>query len=132
MRAAIEVAAAQRTPNARAERMLTGFVDLTLRHRKLAAMLAADQAIIALFQTQGHYAELVEGPLDLLAGTTAEPDGRINAVLTLGGIASAAGGDLIDDVDDDTLRRYLVAAGRRILGLRTPRTRRSEGSHPAL
>jgi len=42
MRAVIEAAAAQRTPSARAEHMLTRFVDLALRHRQLTAMLAAD------------------------------------------------------------------------------------------
>jgi AcrR family transcriptional regulator len=122
MRAVIEAAAAQRTPNARAEQMLTRFVDLALRHRQLTAMLAADQAIVHLFRTQGHYAELVERPLALLAGSIPEPAGRINAVLVLAGIASATGGELVGDLDDDTLRRHLVHAGRRILGLRSPRT----------
>jgi hypothetical protein len=119
MRAVIEAAAAQRTPNARAEQMLTRFVDLALRHRRLTAMLSADQAIVHLFRTQGQYAELVERPLALLAGSTPQPAGRINAVLALAGIASATGGELVGDLDDDTLRRHLVDAGRRILGLPT-------------
>jgi len=50
-------------------------------------------------------------------------------VLALAGIASTAGGELVGDLDADTLRRHLVDAGRRILGLRTPRT---QGSHPTL
>jgi AcrR family transcriptional regulator len=75
MRAVIEAAAAQRTPNARAEQMLTRFVDLALRHRQLTAMLAADQAIVHLFRARGHYAELVERPLALLAGGTPGPGG---------------------------------------------------------
>ena len=124
MRALIEAAAAQRTPNARAERMLTGFVDLALRHRKLTAMLAADQAMIHLFRTQGHYDQLVGRPLTLLAGSTPEPAGRISAAVALAGIASTAGRELIGDLDDDTVRRHLVETGRRILGLRAPRTSR--------
>lgn len=83
------------------------------------------QAIVHLFRTQGHYAQLLGRPLALLAGTTPEPAGRINAALALAGIASTAGGDMVGDLDDDTLRRHLVDAGRRILGLRTPRTQHS-------
>ena len=124
MRGLIEAAAAQRTPNARAEYMLTGFVDLALRYRKLTAMLAADQAMIHLFRTHGHYDELVGRPLTLLAGSSPEPAGRIGAAVAMAGIASTAGRELIGDLDDDTVRRHLVNTGRRILGLRAPRTPR--------
>jgi AcrR family transcriptional regulator len=124
MQALIEAAGAQRTPNARAERMLTGFVDLALRHRKLTALLAADQAMIHLFRTQGHYDQLVGRPLTLLAGSTPDPAGRISAAVALAGIASTAGREPIGDLDDDTVRRHLVETGRRILGLRAPRTSR--------
>jgi AcrR family transcriptional regulator len=124
MHAVIEAASAQRTPNARAEHMLTGFVDLALRHRKLAAMLAADQAIVHLFRNQGHYDEMVGRPLALLAGSTPDPAGRINAAVALAGIASTAGRELTGDLADDTARQHLVEAGRRVLGLRAPRTPR--------
>ncbi|MER5430118.1 helix-turn-helix domain-containing protein [Streptomyces sp. NPDC002588] len=124
MRAAIEAATAQRTPSARAERMLTEFVDLALRHRKLTSMLATDQAMIHLFRTQGHYDELVGRPLTLLAGSAPDPAGRISAAVALAGIAITAGRELTDDLEDDTARRHLVETGRRILGLRAPRTPR--------
>jgi AcrR family transcriptional regulator len=164
MRAAVADAEAQRTPNARAERMLAGFVDLTLRHCDVARLITADQAIVHLFETQGHFDELVEKPISLLAGNTPEPAGRFNAALAMAGIAMtasrsraprklassparrvspadpagndpAAGPDTVGTdgagtdgagldgagLDEDTLRRLLLDAGRRILGLRTPR-----------
>lgn len=124
MRAAIEAASAQRTPNARAERMLTEFVDLALRHRKLTAMLATDQAMIHLFRTQGHYDQLVGRPLVLLAGSAPDPAGRISAAVALAGIAITAGREPACDLDDDTARRHLIETGRRILGLRAPRAPR--------
>lgn len=121
MRDLIDTASAQRTPNARAQHMLTGLVDLALRHRALTPILAADQAIVHLFRTQGRYAELVDQPLALLAGSAPEPTGRINAALALSGIANAVGGALLADLNNDTLRPHLLAAARRTLGLRTPR-----------
>jgi len=125
MREEVRMAEALRTPHARAERMLTGFVALAVRHRKLTAILGADQAIAQLLMTQAHYGELVGRPLALLAGALPEPAGRINATLALAGIASTAGADILADVNDDTMRKHLTETGRRILGLRPPRTNRA-------
>jgi len=127
LRVVIAAAAAQRTAHARAEHMLTGFVDLAIRHRKLTAILGADQAIARFLKTQEHFEEIVERPLALLGGPAPGPAGRVNATIALAGIASAAGGELLDDLDDGAMRRYLAETGRRILGLRTPRTHRPGG-----
>jgi AcrR family transcriptional regulator len=127
MRALVDAAAAHRTPHARAEHMLTGFVDLAIRHRKLTAILSSDQAITRLLKAQAHYEELVERPLALLGGTLPNPAGRINATVALSGIASTAASDLLGDLDDDTMRKRLTETGRRTLGLRPPRTPRTTG-----
>ncbi len=121
MRAVVEDASAQRSPHARAEHMLTGFVELAVRHRHLTAIIGTDQAILRFLRSQSLLDELLWRPVALLGGTAPEPAGRINALLTLSGIAGTAGGELLTDVDDDDLRRYLVEAGRHILGLRAPR-----------
>jgi len=105
--------------------MLTGFVDLAIRHRRLTAILSSDQAIAGLLKAQARYEELVERPLALLGGTLPDPAGRINATVALSGIASTAGNDLLGDLDDDTMRKLLIQTGRRILGLRPPRTPRT-------
>ena len=125
MRGLLDAAAAHRTPHARAEHMLTGFVDLAIRHRRLTAILSSDQAIAGLLKAQARYEELVERPLALLGGTLPDPAGRINATVALSGIASTAGNDLLGDLDDDTMRKLLIQTGRRILGLRPPRTPRT-------
>lgn len=126
MRAVVQAAEAHRTPHTRAEQMLTGFVDLAVRHRKLTAILGTDQAIAQLLKAQAHFEELVERPLALLGGT--DPAGRINATVALTGVAGTAGNELLADLDDDTMRRHLIEACRRILGLRTPRAPRAAGS----
>jgi len=124
MRAVADDADAQRTPHARAEHMLTGFVELAVRHRRLIAILSNDQAILRLLKSQSLLDELLERPVALLRATAPEPAGRINALLTLSGVGSTAGSELLADIDDEDLRRYLVETGRRILGLRAPRTAR--------
>lgn len=124
MRVVVEAATALRTPHARAEYMLTGFVELAVRHRKLTAILSSDQAIAQLLRTQAHFEDVVERPLALLGEAVPGPAGRISATIALAGIANTAGGDLLTDLDDGTMRRYLTEAGRRVLGLRAPRTHR--------
>jgi AcrR family transcriptional regulator len=126
MRAVVQAAEAHRTPHARAERMLAGLVDLAVRHRKLTAILGTDQALAQLLKAQAHFEELVERPLALLGGT--DPAGRINATVVLTGVAGTVGSELLADLDDDTMRSQLIGAGRRILGLRTPRAPRTAGA----
>jgi AcrR family transcriptional regulator len=125
MRQVVDAAAAQRTPHARAEHMLTGFVELAVRHRKLTGILGTDQTVARMLEARGFFEDLVGRPLALLAGTAPEPAGRISATVALAGIASTVGGDLLADVDDATMRGQLTEAGRRILGLRAPRTPRA-------
>jgi AcrR family transcriptional regulator len=117
----VEDATALRTPQARADRMLTGFVDLAVRHRTLVAILGTDRAILQVLTGQGHFDLLVERPIALLGGTASGSAGRINATIVLSGIASTVGSELLADLDDETMRARLVEAGRRILGLRPPR-----------
>ncbi len=129
MRAIVDAAEERRTPHSRAEHMLTGFVDLALRHRKLTAILGADQAIAQLLKSHAVFTDLVDRPLTLLGG--GDPAGRIAGTVALSGIASAAGSELLADLDDDTMRRHLTETGRRLLGLRAPRPAQTrEGRRP--
>src|SRR6266568_4831094 len=81
MRAATEAAERLRFPHARAEQMLSGFVDLAVRHRRLTSMLSSDQAIAELLTAHAQFEDLVERPLVLLAGASGQPAGRINATV---------------------------------------------------
>jgi len=123
MRAAVEHAAAQRTPPARAEAMLSGFVDLAVRHRKLTVIISSDQAIIRVLAARAEFDGLVHQPIAFLGGTQPDPAGRINATLVLAGIGASVGSDLLSDLDGDALRTHLLDSARRILGLRKPRAK---------
>jgi AcrR family transcriptional regulator len=120
LRTIIETAEAQRTRHARAEYMLTGYAALAVRNRALIAVLAADPSVIDMLRAQRDLGDLINRQITLLADVNPGPAGLVRAALVLAGIAGTAGPTLVD-LDDDALRRHLVDAGRRTLGLRTPR-----------
>jgi len=132
VRAIIEAAEAQRTPHARAEYLLTGYAALAVRNRALISVLAADPGVIEMLRTQRNLGDLINRQIKLLADVDPGPAGLVKAAFVLAGIAGAAGPTLID-LDDDALRQHLVEAGRRTLGLRTPRrpTRDATPQKPA-
>lgn len=131
LRVVVEEAEVQRTPHARADHMLTGYAGLAVRHRSLVGMLGTDAAVGEMLQAQEGFAELIRRHVGLLADAHPGPAGRVNAVLAVTGIASAATSPLLADLDDESLRRHLVEAGRRALGLRAPRHPAGPGAAPA-
>jgi AcrR family transcriptional regulator len=118
--AIVETAEAKRTQHARAEHMLTGYAALVVRNRALMAVLAADPGVIEMLRAQPDSGVLINRQLKLLADVRPGPAGLVNAAMVLAGIAGTARGPLVD-LDDDVLCQHLVEAGRRALGLRTPR-----------
>ncbi|GAA3612545.1 TetR/AcrR family transcriptional regulator [Nonomuraea rosea] len=120
LRVVIDTAETKRTSHARAEHMLTGYATVAVEHRAVVAVLANDAGAIELLCAQPETSDLIARQLALLADVTPGPAGRVNAAMALAGIASAAG-PALGPHDDDALRRHLVEAGRRILGLRAPR-----------
>jgi AcrR family transcriptional regulator len=123
LREVIRAAQAQRGAGAQADKLLTGFVELTVRHRMLIAMIGTDPGVThALTAHHEDLALLFGQPMDLLRGLSPSSAGEINASLALAGIACTASSPLLAHLDDETLSQHLLAAGRRILGLRPRRT----------
>jgi len=120
MQAVIEDAKAQRSRRARAERLLAGFVDLVVGHRSLVPLLAGDPGTVEMLRAHAASTDMIECQVRLLADLEPGPGGLIKARVALAGIACGLGPD-VGDFDDETLRRHLLEAGRRVLGLRTPR-----------
>ncbi|GLI02363.1 TetR/AcrR family transcriptional regulator [Phytohabitans aurantiacus] len=120
VRTIIEQAEAQRGRHARADHMLTGYADLVVRNRALMAVVAGDPGAIDMLRTHPDLRDLIERQIRLLADVEPGPGGLVKAAILLAGTAGAAGPVLVD-LDDDTLRQQFVEAGRRLLGLRTPR-----------
>ncbi|RKR90564.1 TetR family transcriptional regulator [Micromonospora pisi] len=118
----IAEASAQRTPTARAERMLTGWVDLALRHRALIGLLQTDPAVKPHLKEEQNASILLDQPRDLLASHLSGPGRQVCAQVALLGIVGAASTPELRELDDETLRDLLLDVGRKILGLRRPRS----------
>lgn len=121
--ALVEAAEAQRSPRARADHMLRGYAAQAARNRELIPLLTGDPGVRALLRTRGEWGALIDRQMALLAGVEPGLSGRVKAALVMSGIASAAGADY-GDIDEETLREHLLAAGRRTLGLRGSRAER--------
>jgi AcrR family transcriptional regulator len=120
LRTIVETAEAQRTRTARAENVLTGFIDIAVRHRGLIFVLASDPGVIDMLRAQQNYGDLINRQLKLLADVDPGPAGPISAAVVLAGVAGAVGPALVD-VDENVLRQQLLDVSRRALGLRAPR-----------
>ncbi|MGV0838339.1 TetR/AcrR family transcriptional regulator [Mycolicibacterium thermoresistibile] len=115
-------AEAQRGARARAERLLQGYTALAAAHREVVSLLTGDPGVTALLRTRPDWSAVVERQMTLLADVEPGMGGQVKAAVVMAGIAAAAG-DHYGDLDAATLREELLAAGRRTLGLRTPRPR---------
>ncbi|GAA4724041.1 TetR/AcrR family transcriptional regulator [Phytohabitans rumicis] len=122
MRESVEAAEAQRTAHARADTVLTGFVDLVVRNQDLIPVFAGDPGTVEMLRSQHNVEGLVERQVALLEALDPTPAGKVRAAVALAGIACSVGPSrLAADFDPETLRPLLLDAGRRTLGLRAPR-----------
>ncbi|MEO3759252.1 helix-turn-helix domain-containing protein [Mycobacterium sp. B14F4] len=124
LRTIVDDAEGRRTAHARAERMLSGYADLAVRNRGLAAVLAADPSVATALQQRADWADLIARQLRLLADVEAGPAGEINAAMVFAGMAGAVGSMWVQ-LTDDELREHLITAARRTLGLRARPTKGS-------
>jgi AcrR family transcriptional regulator len=120
VRVAVEAAEGQRSVRMSAECMLIGFVDIVVRHRVLVAVLAGDPAAVEMLRSDTELSDLVDRQFKLIAAVEPGVGGWIKADMVMAGIAGGMSARTLR-LDDDVLRRHLVEASRRTLGLRTPR-----------
>jgi AcrR family transcriptional regulator len=120
LRMLVEGAESRRTPHARAEQMLQGYATHLAANRRVAAVLALDPGVVEVLRTNPDWNRLIGRQIDLLAGVDPGPAGKVKASIAMAGIAAAVD-PRVADVTEDALRNLLIGAGRRILGLRTPR-----------
>jgi AcrR family transcriptional regulator len=120
LRTVVKSAETKHTPHARAEHMLNGYAALAVRNRGLVAVLATDPSVATVLTDRAEWGKLIMRQLALLADVDPGPAGEVKAAMVFAGMAGAAG-PTWGNLDDDALREHLVDAGRRILGLRTPR-----------
>jgi AcrR family transcriptional regulator len=120
LRAVIETAEAQRTAHTRAEHMLSGYAVLAVENRALVSVLAGDPSVAMMLRAEPQWADVIGRQLALLADVERGPAGRVKAAMVTAGIAGAVGPTGVS-LDEETMLRHLVEAGRRTLGLRSRR-----------
>ncbi len=99
--------------------MLSGYAEVTAGNRLLAAVTTFDPGVRTALRNHPEWRDLIDRQLKLLTGGQSGAAGIINATAVLTGLAGAASA-APKDVDDDTLRRQLLAIGRRALDLPAP------------
>lgn len=111
-------AEAGRGTRVQVERMLEGFADLAVRNRAMVSMITNDAGVTRALHGHEEYVALINRPLAILAGAQPGPEALTNATLTLVGIANTVAAEPVAALDGADLRRNLIDAGHRILGLR--------------
>ncbi len=118
----VAVAETARGPRAQADAMLTGFVALAVAHRDLIPVLTGDPGVGDFLRNRPDWGSVVQRQLELLAGVEPGMGGQVRAAVVMAGIAAAVGVDYPEaEADLTRLRDELITAGRRTLGLRSPR-----------
>lgn len=102
---------------ARVDHVLHGLVDLVVRHRELVALFNSDPGVARAVEKSVHNAESfgVRMP-ELLAGPNTDTGTLVTVHVALAGIGLAGGSPALAELDNETLREHLLAAGRKLLG----------------
>jgi AcrR family transcriptional regulator len=120
-----EAAEAQRSVVARREVAVSGLVDLVVKNRRLAAVLYADPVVAQLVHENPPMNALGRRIKILITGPGHDLDVLVGAAVLGGGLMMIGTDPEIAELDDETLRRYLLGAARRALHLRAPARRRA-------
>lgn len=113
----LDRAAALRRHGAQVDYVLDGLVDLVVRNRVLVAVFCSDPGIARAVERSLHGEENVMTRLPaMLVGPDADDATLVAAHVALAGMAMAGGSPALVGMDDESLRRHLADAGRRLLG----------------
>jgi AcrR family transcriptional regulator len=124
----VEEAARHRRRGAQIDHVLSGFVDLVVRHRALVALFSSDPGITrAIEKSLDSHEGFKDSLVTLLVGPDPDTATMVSGLVALTGIAMTGGSPDLADLDDKSLRVALLDVGRRLLG--RPRLRVSAESN---
>lgn len=112
----LAIAEAVSDPATRREIAVSGFVDVSVRHRRLAAVLTGDPVLESLIQSRADLTEMTERYMELLLGGAHGPAGRVVISMVTKGVYAAVTDKTLADVSDEDLGRTLLQAARQLLG----------------
>ena len=124
----IRIAEALPEWEARRAVVISGLVEMAVRHRQLAAVFHGDPAIHHIALTQPELKAVADRFRELLEGPAPDAASRIAFSVFFVGVGKAAADPLIADVDDTDLHRALLDVSNRIMQPVTDGVWRSEST----
>jgi AcrR family transcriptional regulator len=115
--AAVEAARTDPSPMRARERLLVTIVELSIDHRDLITKIHGDPIMARYVAEHEHYQAMLRETYQLLTGDHPTPRTKVRAAAVASGLASTAVHSLAADLDDDTLRVYLLELAHDILGI---------------
>lgn len=110
----VAIAEAISDPDARREVTISGFLEFSVRHRRLSAVLAGDPALESLVQSREDLRDIVDRFTDLLIGGGTNAEAKIVTAFVTHGIYGAVNDKSLEDVSDAELHRTLLAAAQQL------------------
>ena len=108
----------QPSPEAQRELLLTRVIDLAVSRRRWVHALQGDPVMIRLLGSHDPFVDLMGRVYAVLMGLADDgPSHRVRIAIVSAAIGAAIVHPLVVDMDDDTLRRELLAVTRRLFDL---------------
>jgi AcrR family transcriptional regulator len=111
----VTIAEAVTDPRTRREIAISGFIEFSVRNRRLAAVLAGDPVLEGMIEAREDLSDLVERFTNLLLGGGHGPAGRVVISMVTNGVYAAVTDKALEDVSDEDLHRTLLAATQQLL-----------------
>lgn len=111
----VTIAEAVTDPQSRREIAISGFIEFSVRHRRLAAVLTGDPVLESLIESREDLTDTVDRFTNLLLGGGHGPAGRVVISMVTNGVYSAVTDKMLEDVSDEDLHRALLAVAQQLM-----------------
>ncbi len=112
---ALTIASALSSPAARREALLSGLVELCVRHRNIAALINGDPYIASMIRARAEFQEANETLRDLLVGGDHSAQNRVTISMIAAGIFLSTTDPFLHDISDAELHRTLITCTQQLL-----------------
>jgi AcrR family transcriptional regulator len=119
LRAVVDAAEAGGSRTRSRDALLTGIVDLAVRRRRTVSTMLSDPVISGFFVEHAAFRDVMHRLHRILMGDDPGPEQQVRTAMLIAAISGAVMHPFVSGLDDDVVRRELVALARRFLELPT-------------